>query len=77
MIKICNMDEIKNAGSGKFAKDVEQFNKSGADCAEVLPDGSTTNSAYSSLNGCIKRRGYNIRVVLRGGRVFLVRNDTK
>lgn len=77
MIKICHLTEIKHAGSGKFAKDVEEFYETGADCAEVLPDGSTTNSAYSSLNACIKRRGYNIRVVLRGGRVFLVRNDAK
>ena len=76
MINICHIDEMKHATNGKFAKDVEQFNETGADCAEVLPDGSTTNSAYTSLYACIKRRGYNIRVVRRGGRVFLVRNDT-
>lgn len=75
MLNICHINEMKRATKGKFAKDVEQFNESGADCAEVLPDGSTTNSVYSSLAACIKRRGYNIRVVCRGGRVFLVRND--
>lgn len=77
MIKICHIDEVKHATFGKFAKDVEQFNESGADCAEVLLDGSIKNSAYSSLNACIKRRGYNIRVVGRCGRIFLVRNDAK
>lgn len=76
MIKVCHIDEMNHATKGKFAKDVEQFNECGADCAEVLPDGSTTNSMYSSLSANIKRRGYNIRVVRRDGRVFLVRNDT-
>lgn len=75
MINICHINEMKRSTRGRFAQDVEQFNASGADCAEVLADGSTLNSVYSSLNACIKRRGYNIRVVCRSGRVFLVRND--
>ena len=59
-------------------RDIEEFRRSGALACEVVTDGyKNRESCAASYDACAKRLNCGVRVIRRGERVFLVREETK
>lgn len=75
-IKKAEIPNIERA-SGNL-KDIQEFIDSGWDGAEVELDGRKAKAVYVSLRSAIMRRGIEgVKVMMRGGRVFLKRTDKR
>lgn len=65
---------VKNYRNTKNQKIFEEFIESGLDCVEIVDHGhSNAKCAQSCLTTSAKRFGFNIRVIVRGERVFLIK----
>lgn len=62
----------------KLQGELEEFMNMNVEAAEVsfiANEYKSTNSCYSSLYKSIKRFGYPIQVVVRDGKLYLIRKD--
>lgn len=79
MIKRVSINEINNIGreqNGKVRNDLQEFVASCMDAAEVSIKGYRhPKNAYASYLNAIHRDHLPVRVIMRKGRVFLIRED--
>ena len=63
-------------GSGCWQRDIQQFLDGEYSIAEVVvPEGRSAGGVAANVRVAQKRGGYPVRVILRSGRVFLMREE--
>ena len=70
------LKEVDRKEVPKKAKDVlREFLKSDMDCAEAITEGKKPMTVRNRLSAAARREGLPVIVTLRGGHVFLLREE--
>lgn len=78
MIKPIALEDIPRIHKGSYLEDIEQFMHSDAEACEVFQgQNSSPDSIYSAYKSAATRSGYNLEVVRRKIRVFLIKAHLK
>lgn len=80
MIKQIRPEDIprshsQRTGYTKTADDVSAFLRSGKKAVEIKEEGARVDTLYHRYYVYTKRLGHPVKVIVRGDRVFMVRND--
>ena len=76
-LRLKYLNKLPTRGRSRYVELIEEFVLSGKKYAEVEGFEAKARSVYAHLQKIVKKTGFPVKVVMRKGRVFLVRQSLK